>query len=357
MTSADGTSARVDFAGIHALASRGAGYAVALKCLEVQADAETRDPSLRTARGVNLHTDAWPWYAGALGEMEVGRLLTVLGPEWFVRHSVPIGAGTKDVDHLVIGPGGVFAINTKHHRDASVWVGDHVLRVNNANTPHLKIGHGDGVDVSRRLGAKVGFPVPVRSVIAVLNAKSIVDRRSPNDRPVSVVDAKRLAAWLARQPQQLNAGKLGLLKLAAEEPETWHIDPRAADTLRVMQRFERLVAQVGTRPAAPTPRSRVAVPRAPAGRRSKRSVRSKKSSPIGIVGLWVWVAFLVAAVTILNGIASAPCASPAACMLPTLITPLRPLLGLVVILAIGSGVIGSLAWLVRRKGREARRRP
>ena len=26
-----------------------------------------------------------------------------------------------DIDHLVIGPGGVFTINTKHHRDANIW--------------------------------------------------------------------------------------------------------------------------------------------------------------------------------------------------------------------------------------------
>src|ERR1700712_3858316 len=129
MTSVDDVSARTDFAGIQALLSRGAGYAVAQKCLEVQAEAEAKDPSLRTEQRVVLHEDAWPWYQGALGEIEVGRMLSELGTDWFVRHAVPIGAGTKDVDHLVIGPGGVFAINTKHHEGASVWIGDHTIRV------------------------------------------------------------------------------------------------------------------------------------------------------------------------------------------------------------------------------------
>ena len=105
MTSTDDTGHRTDFAGIQALSSREAGYSVALKCLEVQSQAEARDASLRTAQRVVLHDDAWSWYQGALGEIEVGRMLSELGLEWFVRHAVPIGAGTKDGDHLVIGPG------------------------------------------------------------------------------------------------------------------------------------------------------------------------------------------------------------------------------------------------------------
>lgn len=165
MTTADDGETHVDFAGIHALSSRSAGYAVAAKCLQVQADAEASDPSLRSAKGVRLHDDAWSWYTGALGEIYGGELLKQLGPEWFVRHAVPIGAGTKDVDHLVIGPGGIFAINTKHHAGASVWVGDVTLRVNNSGTRHLNQAVSDGRDVAQRLTSKLGFPVQVHSVL------------------------------------------------------------------------------------------------------------------------------------------------------------------------------------------------
>ncbi|GAA4174748.1 nuclease-related domain-containing protein [Gryllotalpicola koreensis] len=262
---------RVDFAGINALSSRAAGYAVALKCLHVQSQAEAADPSLKTATQVRLHPEAWPWYQGALGEIEVGKMLAELEPEWFVRHSVPIGADTKDVDHLVIGPGGVFAINTKHHAGASVWVGDHVLRVNNGNTPHLKVGRNDAADVARRLSGKVGFPVPVIPVIAVLNARSLTDRRSPRERPVEVVNASHLVAWLRAYPQQLSPAKIELIKLAAEEPETWHVDPHAADTYRVMQRFERLVARASVTPPRTAPARARGARRAPSAQTSHRT--------------------------------------------------------------------------------------
>jgi hypothetical protein len=360
MSSAENMGARVDFAGIQALSSRGAGYAVALKCLQVQADAEVRDPSLRTVQRVKLHADAWPWFTGALGEIEVGGMLKALGPDWFVRHSVPIGAGTKDVDHLVIGPGGVFAVNTKHHREASVWVGDSVLRVNNANTPHLKIARSDTHDVARRLASKVGFPVPVTAVIAVLNAQSIVDRRATHNRPVSVVNARLLTAWLAAQPQQLSATKLALIKLAAEEPETWHIDPRAADTLRVMQRFERLAAQVGT-PHTPSPatrigaaenrrpqrRSTVRISTRTVGRTRERGAGRRRSSFGDLIKLWFAVGLIISAIFILRSVADQPCTSTLGCLVPAFYLGFKPLLILAGVATIAAGAIGTVVGLFR----------
>ena len=362
MTVADDGETHVDFAGIQALSSRAAGYAVAAKCLEVQAEAEARDPTLKTRDGVRLHDDAWSWYVGALGEIEVGEMLKQLGPGWFVRHAVPIGADTKDVDHLVIGPAGVFAINTKHHADASVWVGDFVLRVNNGNTHHLKQAVSDGRDVARRLTTKLGFPVRVTSVLAILHSRSIVDKRTADKRRVTVVDAEQLVAWLISQPRQLSDATLGLIKLAAEEPETWHIDPRAADTLRVMQRFERLVDQVGM---PPTPAHKPTQPRTPSrasGRAASRGYAASRRAPTGSRGrkrpsfgdllkLWLSVGFVIAVILIVRSIANQPCASPVACMLPAIYLGFKPLLILAGIVTFGIGAIGTLAWIVRRLSR------
>lgn len=357
MSTTDHTGEHTNFAGIQALTSRGAGYAVAQKCLEVQAAAEARDPSLRTDKRVVLHGDAWPWYTGALGEIEVGRMLSALGPEWFVRHAVPIGAGTKDVDHLVIGPGGVFAINTKHHSGARVWVGDYVLRVNNENTHHLKAARADGIDVSRRLATKVGFPVPVTSVIAVLNPHSVVDIRAPHNRPVSVVDARHLVGWLRSFPQQLSDTKLSLLKLAAEEPETWHVDPHAADTLRVMQRFERLVAQTGGHLLPPTPAvrtpapARVKAPRTPKPSGVASRSRSKKGGPADLLKLWLVIAAIVTAVLVVRAVADQPCSSALTCIAPYLYLGLKPLLILLMCVSVLGGMIATLVWIVRRAAR------
>ncbi|WP_431218525.1 nuclease-related domain-containing protein [Leifsonia xyli] len=361
-TGAPADAPRVDFAGINALSSRPAGYAVAQKCLEVQAEAEATDPSLRTEDRVLLHPDAQSWYLGALGEMAVGRLLAALGPGWFVRHSVPIGAGTKDVDHLVIGQAGVFAINTKHHANAYVWVGDHVLRVNNENTRYLRAATSDASDVARRLGGKTGFDVPVLAVLAILNARTINDKRAPQTQSVAVVSAPQLVAWLRSQPPRLTATQFELLALAAEEPQTWHVDPRAADTLRVMQRFERLVRAVGAASAVPTrvvatstpartPRRSTphSTPQPPAPPRPARtgSKRSPTSRLGDIARLWGAAIFVLVAILIFRGMANQPCTTPSGCFLPPIYLGLKPLLIFGAVAALGMAVVGTLVGLVR----------
>ncbi|RDV46171.1 hypothetical protein DOE76_03225 [Leifsonia sp. ku-ls] len=335
---------RVDFAGISALSSRPAGYAVAAKCLQVQAEAERADPSLASSARTTLHPDAWPWFQGALGEIEVGRLLDALGPEWFVRHSVPIGANTKDVDHLVVGPAGVFAINTKHHAGASVWVGDHVLRVNNANTSHLRAAIRDGHDVARRLAEKVGFPVPVRSVIAVLDARSLTDRRAPHDGAVAVVDARSLASWLRAQTTPLGSAHLDLVKLAAEEPGTWHVDRHAAETFRVMQRFERLVARVRSEPARS---SRPGVSKTARTPRHEPQRRPSSSRGRGALRAWIEAAVIIGAVLVFRAFANQPCDPLAMCLAPPLYAAWKPLL---IVLAVAV-VVRAVILTARRRRR------
>jgi len=366
MSVVDGEESRVNFAGIDALLSRSAGYSVAAECLRVQNAAEALDPSLRTANKVTLAPEAWSWYTGAIGEIAVGEMLAALGPEWFVRHAVPIGAGTKDVDHLVIGPGGVFAINTKHHAGASIWIGDHVIRVNQANTGHLRDAIRDSGDVARRLAAKTKFSVPATPVLAMFDPGSIKDGREGVTRPVAVLDARLLVTWLLNRPRQFSDTELSLIRFAAEEPETWHVDARAADTLRVMQRFDRLSKLVGT-PAKPVARQHVGTAGQASASRSVRatsrrnptrsthtrsSSRPKKRSAAATFGdllkLWLAVGFILAAIAAATTFVNQPCASPTACALLPLYEALAPLLGLASQAAIGVGALATLLWLVRR---------
>lgn len=59
------------------------------------------------------------FWKGARGEDMVARLLSMLPAEFDVYHGVPVGGGfrrraTSDIDHIVVGPGGVFVIETKN---------------------------------------------------------------------------------------------------------------------------------------------------------------------------------------------------------------------------------------------------
>ena len=231
-----------------------------------------------------------------------------------------------------------------------------MLGINNSKTRHLADGHRDGADVAKRLSAKAGFPVTVRSVVALVDPQSVVDKRSPYSRPVAVLDARRLVAWVKAQPQQLSDTKLGLLMLAAEEPETWHVDRQAANTLRVIPRFERLIADVGTprRPVAAPLRSRNSHrphrKLAPRTNRPPRKTASREGvggqSALDLVKLWFTVALIIAAMFIFRSIANQPCDS-IGCIVPSVYVAVKPVLMLAGAAAIGCGGLATVIWLVR----------
>jgi Nuclease-related domain len=79
--------------------------------------------------------DTVAWRRGAAGERRTARLLAPLERQgWAVLHDLAIPASAANIDHLVIGPGGVLAIDSKQFRgrlrvdrDGMVWHGRHLL--------------------------------------------------------------------------------------------------------------------------------------------------------------------------------------------------------------------------------------
>jgi hypothetical protein len=116
------------------------------------------------ARLVNVHTEQRAWAKGAQGERLVAAQLAKLRRDrWFVLHDVPIGDRGANVDHLVIGPGGVFSLNAKK-RAGKVWVGERALLVNGHKTDHLWKARGEADRVARLLGRALGEEVAVRAL-------------------------------------------------------------------------------------------------------------------------------------------------------------------------------------------------
>jgi hypothetical protein len=61
--------------------------------------------------------DAVAWRRGAAGERRTARLLSHLERHgWAVLHDLAIPGSPANLDHLVIGPGGVFVIDSKQYR-------------------------------------------------------------------------------------------------------------------------------------------------------------------------------------------------------------------------------------------------
>jgi hypothetical protein len=61
--------------------------------------------------------EAVAWQRGAVGERRTARLLSQLEQHgWAVLHDLAVRGSRANIDHLVIGPGGVFVIDSKQYR-------------------------------------------------------------------------------------------------------------------------------------------------------------------------------------------------------------------------------------------------
>lgn len=174
------------------------------------------------ARLLAVHTEERGYRIGAAGEEAVARHLRKLDARWHVVHSVPVGRRGADIDHVVIGPTGVFTLNTKHHPGGRVGVRRETVTVNGRRTDYLGKARFEAARASRLLAAACGCPVPVRPVLVVLAARLDV-RRPPAD--VAVVEAKTLVRWLGRQPAALAPEEVARIFGAARRDTTWRMPP------------------------------------------------------------------------------------------------------------------------------------
>lgn len=197
------------------LARNRAGEAVAARAAELGPTGWQRV----AGRVLGLRTEATSWEVGAKGERIVDKRLRRLEKDgWHVLASVVKRSGA-DIDHIVIGPPGVFTINTKHHRDARVWVGEHVLTVNGARKPYLPRSRHEAASASRILSSAAGTHVPVSPVIAVVGASDITQRGGHGD--VLVARGEDIDRTLRRLPARCSPHEQSRVYDVARHAEIW----------------------------------------------------------------------------------------------------------------------------------------
>ncbi|MGX5695559.1 nuclease-related domain-containing protein [Agromyces soli] len=224
----------------HTLESRPPAASVIAECLRTQATAPPCSAGARFFGREPLSADASPWYRGALGELEVARRLTALGPAWRVLHSVPVGRGTSDIDHVVIGPPGVFTINTKHHEGRDIWLGAKRLLVSGQPTDHLRNARFEAKRASQRMSVAMHALVDVAPIVAIVGARRITVRERPTT--VFVMRERELVGWLTALPPVVPPADVARLVEAAAQPSTWHDSP-SLEPVDVAA-FERLRSEV-----------------------------------------------------------------------------------------------------------------
>ena len=209
------------------LAARGPAYSVMQECLARQEAATPRGRIARALGSNPLHPDARSWYSGALGEIVVANALSQLGEGWTVLHAVPVGPTSVEIDHLILGPGGIFTINTKNHSGKKIWIGGSTFLVNGYKQEHMRNSAHQAEWASRLLSSVTGRPVTVTPLIVVVNPSSITTgRKQPR---VTVLSSNTLKRWLVKRPRVLSDRAVAHFSMFAEERSTWHTEPVTID--------------------------------------------------------------------------------------------------------------------------------
>jgi hypothetical protein len=135
---------------------------------------------------------------GAEGERKVGGILEDLGPEWHVLHGVWLGHG--DIDHVLVGPGGTFTVETKSNPGQIPVDHIHVQMLSQAYAESKVLKKVSGLDVTPLLvfgeAYLVGSVPAHRHGVTVLPARMLagfIERRPPKLGPAEVTEiAERL---------------------------------------------------------------------------------------------------------------------------------------------------------------------
>jgi hypothetical protein len=124
---------------------------------------------------------------GATGEEHVGSLLDGLeGRGWHAIHDASLGNG--NVDHILIGPAGVFTVETKSHPGPVRVARIHGATIGQAQAQQRTIARVTGLAVE---------PLIVYS-------RAWIDRPLARRKGVRVLPARMLAGYLDRRPASLS---------------------------------------------------------------------------------------------------------------------------------------------------------
>jgi hypothetical protein len=173
------------------------------------------------SRLLGVRTDDRASQEGAAGERGAGWWLGRLPEGWFVFHDVPVGHRGANIDHLVIGPGGVFTVNTKY-LFGEIVVYQRSITHEGSRTDYLSKASAEARRAASLLSGAIDRTVQVRGVLAILADEwTIVDE--PSD--VLVRGPRGAKNLMLNQPPVLRPSDVLVLAVAASKPGTWVTTP------------------------------------------------------------------------------------------------------------------------------------
>ncbi|MGV8896206.1 MAG: nuclease-related domain-containing protein [Rhodoglobus sp.] len=238
-----------------------------------------------STNGVVVGEDAVSWYRGVLGERRVGSILEQLSDSHTVLHSVPVGTGSTDIDHVVIGRAGVFCINTKYSPGKKIWTAGRSMYVGSHKQPYVSNSMNEARRAADLLSKASGLTVPVTALLVFVDpgpiTRKVAPGGSPDDPEVRVLADKHLIRVFMDRPI-FSEEQTARITAAAVRPETWHRSPTTSTAgIHITREFEALETEVGSHLVGEytVPTTISTTPAAPVSRKARKTapIRPRES--------------------------------------------------------------------------------
>lgn len=157
------------------------------------------------------HISAFRWWLGAEGERDTAKRIERLGPEWHCEHDVEHEYG--NFDHVLVGPPGVFLIDSKLLHTTAV-AGDDRLRAGRIFYGGAAF-RGGARRIKLALEQRLGSKAPWVQAMVVVWGDFPQARHAEGD--VVYLRGEELVPWLNEQAERLNAPQRAALVTALQE--------------------------------------------------------------------------------------------------------------------------------------------
>jgi hypothetical protein len=136
------------------------------------------------------------WWKGKVGEKAVIEVLETLSDDYVLLNDLLLPARRGNVDHLVVGPNGIFVLETKNWSGKIKCIGDQWYHFGrNAGSPS-KQAKSNALSVHNILSERLKHPIRIPFVVPVLTFVNRKGRLDLNDPTIPVVGVDSLAAFI-----------------------------------------------------------------------------------------------------------------------------------------------------------------
>lgn len=160
------------------------------------------------------------WAKGIMGENVTAQRLYEIrcrNPWWSFLNSVALNESV-DIDHILMGPGGLFTINSKY-TSGNVWVGGSTLMVGGSRHPYIHKARAEAARASRLLSNACNMEIDLHPLLVFVGEGKLTIREAPLD--VTVLTQAELSGFIDCLPVLIAEPKLRHILDTARRSDTW----------------------------------------------------------------------------------------------------------------------------------------